>query len=184
MRDAAATFDDADDEARPQGRRARRLRRQLRLQRDDELNIVSMIDVFAVLMFFLLVTSSISAARLNVLALDLPARAAQADAAPARRPSIRLLETALLADIGDGRVQRLDVTDAPRLAALLLRARQRAPRQDGIDLLVAPDVAYDRVVAVIDAMRAVTPQAIAAGFPGELFPKLAIGEAVAEGARR
>lgn len=173
----------ADDEARRGGRRARRVRRQLRLRRDDELNIVSMIDVFAVLMFFLLVTSSISAARLKALALDLPATTLAREVPPPARPSLQLLADGLRVDIGDGRVQRLRPDDGARLSALLLAAKQRAPAQDGLDLRVAPDIAYDRVVAVIDALRAVSPQARAAGYPDELFPRLAIGEAAA-GARR
>lgn len=173
----------ADDEARRGGRRARRVRRQLRLRRDDELNIVSMIDVFAVLMFFLLVTSSISAARLKALALDLPATTLAREVPPPARPSLQLLADGLRVDIGDGRVQRLRPDDGARLSALLLAAKQRAPAQDGLDLRVAPDIAYDRVVAVIDALRAISPQARAAGYPDELFPRLAIGEAAA-GARR
>ena len=178
-------IDDDEAASRRDARRARRVRRQLRLQRDNELNIVSMIDVFAVLMFFLLVTSSISAARLNILALDLPAKSALATAKPEIRPSVRLLDDALLVDIGNGRLQRLTKSeDGAQLAALLLAAKQRAPTQDGIDLLVAPDISYSDVIAVMDAMRLATPEAIAAGYPGELFPKVAIGEAPAEGARR
>lgn len=181
----AAAIDDEDQGARRDARRARRVRRQLRLQRDNELNIVSMIDVFAVLMFFLLVTSSISAARLNILALDLPAKSAQASARAESRPSIRLLDDVLLVDIGNGRLQRLAKSeDGTALAALLLDAKRRAPAQDGIDLLVAADIAYADVIAVMDAMRMATPEAIAAGYPGELFPKVAIGEAPAEGAQR
>ena len=177
--------DEAEAATRRDARRARRVRRQLRLQRDNELNIVSMIDVFAVLMFFLLVTSSISAARLNILALDLPAKSTVATAKPETRPSIRLLDDALLVDIGNGRLQRLKKSeDGAQLAALLLIAKQRAPMQDGIDLLVAPEISYADVIAVMDAIRLATPEAKAAGYPAELFPKVAIGEAPAEGARR
>lgn len=177
--------DEAEAASRRDARRARRVRRQLRLQRDNELNIVSMIDVFAVLMFFLLVTSSISAARLNILALDLPAKSAVTIAKPETRPSIRLLDDALLVDIGNGRLQRLKKSeDGAQLAALLLAAKRRAPTQDGIDLLVAAEISYEEVVAVIDAMRLATPEAIAAGYPGELFPRLSIGEVPAEGAQR
>ena len=54
-------------------RRNRRLERHARARaRAVHLNIVSLIDVFAVLVFFLLVSSSLAAARLNVISLNLP----------------------------------------------------------------------------------------------------------------
>ena len=54
-------------------RRVRRMERQHKFGgRTVHLNIVSMIDVFAVLVFFLLVSSSLAAARLNVISLNLP----------------------------------------------------------------------------------------------------------------
>ncbi len=178
--DDAQDDDQAEAAKRKTARRERRIKRQLRLSRDGELNIVSMIDVFAVLVFFLLVTASITEARLNVLALDLPGKAA-VSSKPLTRPSITVLDAALLVDIGDGQPQRyLRNADGRALALLperLLAAKRRAPKQEAIDLLVGPDVAYADVVAVIDAMRTATPAAVRAGFPGELFPRLAIGDA-------
>lgn len=177
--------DEAAAESRRTARRERRIKRQLRLVREGELNIVSLIDVFAVLVFFLLVTASITAARLNVLALDLPGKAAAASAAPLARPSITVLDDALLVDTGDGVARRYPRTADGRalaaLPALLLTAKRRLPKQDAIDLLVGPDIAYADVVAVIDAMRATTPAAVSAGFTGELFPRLAIGDAAGNG---
>lgn len=175
-------IDDEDAEAakRRTARRERRIKRQLRLGREGELNIVSMIDVFAVLVFFLLVTASITAARLNVLALDLPGKAVGASK-PLSRPSITVLDGALLVDIGDGAPLRYARgADGKALALLperLLAAKRLAPKQEAIDLLIGPEVAYADVVAVIDAMRTATPAAVRAGYPGELFPRMAIGDA-------
>ncbi len=185
---APLPLDDEDAEAarRRTARRERRVKRQLRLTRDGELNIVSMIDVFAVLVFFLLVTASITAARLNALALDLPGKSSAASVRPLVRPSVTVLDGLLRVDIGDGQPRRLALAaDGQALAALpglLLAAKRRAPKQDAIDLLVGPDIAYAEVVAVIDAMRVSTPAAIRAGYPGELFPRLAVGEAAGAGA--
>lgn len=179
----AAALPLPDDEAeatRRTARRARRLKRQLRLVHEGELNIVSLIDVFAVLVFFLLVTASITAARLRILALDLPGKTATVSARPLARPSVTVLDRLLLVDIGDGRMQRLANARGEALAglpALLLAAKQRTPQQAAIDLKVGPDIAYAEVVAVIDALRRATPEAARAGFPGELFPRLAIGDA-------
>lgn len=183
---AVLPADDEDAEAarRRTARRERRIKRQLRLGREGELNIVSMIDVFAVLVFFLLVTASITAARLNVLALDLPGKSA-ATARPLARPSVTVLDGALLVDIGNGQSQRhVRQADGRALAALpglLLAAKRLAPGQDAIDLLVGAEVPYADVVAVIDAMRRVSPEALRAGYPGELFPRLAVGDAGGDG---
>lgn len=178
--DDARDDDQAEAAKRKTARRERRIKRQLRLGRDGELNIVSMIDVFAVLVFFLLVTASITAARLNVLALDLPGEAA-VSSKPLTRPSVTVLAAALLVDIGDGAQQRYarsaDGRALAGLPAQLLAAKRRAPKQEAIDLRVGADVAYADVVAVIDAMRTISPAAVRAGYPDVLFPHLAIGDA-------
>ena len=172
--------DEAEASSRRSARRARRLKRQLRLVREGELNIVSLIDVFAILVFYLLVTASITAARLKILALDLPGKTETVSSRPLARPSVTVLDRLLLVDIGDGRVQRLANARGEALAGLpvlLLAAKRREPKQAAIDLRVGSDIAYAEVVAVIDALRRATPEAARAGFPGELFPRLAIGDA-------
>lgn len=174
------TLEDAEgDDAPPRrSRRARRVQRQLRQMKDGELNIVSMIDVFAVLVFFLLVSSSIAAARLNILALDLPGKSAVASAAPPMtHPEIELLPDALLVNVGDGRSQRLARTkagyDLATLSSLLLAAKQAAPEQDRANLLVAPEVAYEELVAVMDVVRQGPGQR-------DLYPRIAIGAVAME----
>lgn len=174
------TLEDAEgDDAPPRrSRRARRVQRQLRQMKDGELNIVSMIDVFAVLVFFLLVSSSIAAARLNILALDLPGKSAAASAAPPMtHPEIELLPDALRVNVGDGRSQRLARTkagyDLATLSSLLLAAKQSAPEQDRANLLVAPEVAYEELVAVMDVVRQGPGQR-------DLYPRIAIGAVAME----
>lgn len=168
------------DDAPRRGRRARRVRRQLRQFKDGELNIVSMIDVFAVLVFFLLVSSSIAAARLNVLALELPGKSAVASAAPPQAiPEIHLLSDALVVNAGDGISRRLEMTrhgyDLAKLSTVLAAAKRVAPERDQARIMVAPGVAYEDLVAVMDAVRTGADK-------GDLYPRIAVGDVAARGA--
>ena len=171
-------LEDADEDLAPRrGRRTRRVQRQLRQVKDGELNIVSMIDVFAVLVFFLLVSSSIAAARLNVLTLDLPGKSALAKAAPPlRHPELKLLPDALVVDVGDGIAHHLAKTktgyDLPALSGLLVAAKKAAPQYDQANLMVAPDVAYEELVAVMDVVRQGADQV-------ERYPRMAVGDLAA-----
>lgn len=168
--------------------RRRRLERNATLRlRTVHLNIVSLIDVFAVLVFFLLVNSSLAAARLNVIALELPT----VDAAPATPGGQALnLQVTLRADglvVADrnGILRRIDRTvrghDLALLSETLLQAKQAAPQERSLTLLLEPDTAYDDLVQVMDAARLVPPAARTSGGPRELFPLIALGDAGPDG---
>src|SRR5690349_11538227 len=117
------------DEA-PAPRRSRRMRRHRRRAATEELNIVSMIDVFAVLVFFLLGSSPIAAARLNVLALSLPSR--HAAASPQQPLTVTVLADSLVLTDRSGVSRRVprkgDDYDVATLADWLVRAKKAAPR--------------------------------------------------------
>lgn len=170
---------DPDDVPRESRRRERRQQRLLRQGDQDELNLVSMIDVFAVLVFFLLVSASVGALKLKVFGLDLPSPGATAAAAPAP-PVVRLLPDALLVELAPALRRRLPRTpvghDLSALSALLVQAKQAAPSQQQITLLVDADVSYDEVVQVMETLRR-TPAALRRiGLPAELFPQIALGD--------
>jgi biopolymer transport protein ExbD len=164
-------------------RSSRRERRQVRLLRSgeqEELNLVSMIDVFAVLVFFLLVSASVGALKLKVFGLDLPSPGAVSAEAEAP-PTVRLLPDALLVELGSAPARRLPRTasgqDLTALASLLVKAKQAAPAQQQATLLVDPDVSYDEVVQVMETLRQSPASLRRLGFPAELFPQIAIGDA-------
>jgi biopolymer transport protein ExbD len=168
-----------EETLRSSRRRERRQQRQLRQGEQEELNLVSMIDVFAVLVFFLLVSASVGALKLKVFGLDLPAPGAASAAAPAP-PTVRLMPDALQVEVAAAPRRRLPRTaeghDLAALSALLVRAKQAAPAQQQITLLVDADVSYDEVVQVMETLRRTPPNAIRIGLPAELFPQIAIGD--------
>ena len=181
---SAVVTQDADtgDEAPRKARRSRRLARHLKRGDNEELNIVSMIDVFAVLVFFLLVSSSISAARLNVLSLNLPSNDATASPdKPALQLSVSLLPDALVIADRNGALRRLDNTPAgynlQALSETLVETKKAAPNENAITLLVSPNVSYEDVVKVMEAARLTPAEARNLGLPRELYPLISIGDA-------
>lgn len=164
-------------------RRVRRMERQHKFGgRTVHLNIVSMIDVFAVLVFFLLVSSSLAAARLNVISLNLPSPDRVSD--PANQ------ELQLTATVRQGRIEVSDRNGAVRTIAntpagynlgalqdLLVEVKKAAPSEQNITLLMERDVIYDDVVNIMDVIRLSPAEVRASGLPRELFPNISIGEA-------
>ena len=173
--------EDTGDEAPRKARRSRRLARHLKRGGSEELNIVSMIDVFAVLVFFLLVSSSITAAKLNVLSLNLPSN--DSAAPPDKQPlqlSVSLLPDALVISDRNGAVRKLDNTPAgynlQALSETLVETKKAAPTENTITLLISPDVPYEDVVKVMDAARLTPAEARNLGLPRELYPLISIGD--------
>lgn len=164
-------------------RRVRRMEREHKFgARNVRLNIVSMIDVFAVLVFFLLVSSSLAAARLNVINLTLPS--------PDKTPEPPSEELRLTATVRKGVIEVSDSLGAVRnivstpaghnvaaLSDLLVEVKKSKPAEQNITLMVEADVAYDDLVKIMDAVRLTPAEARAGGLPRELFPQIAIGEA-------
>jgi len=164
-------------------RKTRRMERHQKIRaRVVHLNIVSMIDVFAVLVFFLLVSSSIAAARLNVIGLNLPSPdvSVKPDKEPLRL-TVTVRQTGLA--VTDRAGNQRDLANTPdgynfqALSDLLVEVKKSAPTEKGVTLLLEADVVYDNVVKLMDAVRLTPAEARAAGLPKELFPQISIGDA-------
>jgi len=137
------------------GWRERRAARRQGQERQEELNMVSMIDVFAVLVFFLLVSGSITATQLKALQLSLPT-AAVTSAAPPQPLLLTLRHDRLQLSGPQGRAQLKRSAQGPDLAALarwLEVARRTAPAQTQAILRVEADIEYDEVVQVMSTLR-------------------------------
>lgn len=168
--------------------RLRRMQRHTRMRaRAVHLNIVSMIDVFAVLVFFLLLSASLAADRLNTLRLDLPsAEAAKTEAPPPKVLSVVIRKDRLEVSDKNGATRILRNTaeghDLNALASLLLDLKRSTPKDDQITLLLEPDVPYDILVQVMDAARTAPSNAVFENGSRDMFPLISIGDAPAEGA--
>jgi biopolymer transport protein ExbD len=147
----------------------------------DELNVTAFMNLMVVLVPFLLITAVFS--RLTILQLNLPGDAAAAQESEqvlnieviVRRDSIQI------ADRGTGLLQALPSGpqgyDLAGLTRYLQLIKQKYPDKTDATVLLEPDTAYDVVVQVMDAVRAVSVQQEGRWLQAELFPEISVGDA-------
>jgi biopolymer transport protein ExbD len=147
----------------------------------DDLNIVPMIDMMVILVFFLIFTAVFS--KTNILQLNLPS---SSNAAPADLPKGLKLEVIirpndlLVNDRNSGPLKVLENTasgyDLENLSVFMRRVKSQYPQMTDATILPSPNVSYDTLVQVMDTVRIYqlpTPPFSKA----ELFPDIAIADA-------
>jgi biopolymer transport protein ExbD len=164
--------------------RQSRLGRHLHKREPGEINLVSMIDMMTILVFFLLIHGGF--VRLAVLQLNLPSAQSEArNEPPAFELEITVRETGI--EIGDratGLINRVEKTDLgydyAKLSEHLASLKRQFPEKDDATVLVEPYISYDVVVAVMDRVR-VAEERDAVDFNRvnrvELFPQVSVGDA-------
>jgi biopolymer transport protein ExbD len=171
-----------------------KIRRQKARAGDDAegLNLVAMIDMFTVLVFFLLVTSTqILFVDTRALGLSLPGAPTAAAEAPPRQ-DIEIVVRAASIDIGDsagGLIESVPVADLARMQAVLVELKRRAPEVRKVSVLAEEDISYQTLVSVLDRIRSYPAPSAGqarggAGTQAELFPEIALGDAPALQERR
>jgi biopolymer transport protein ExbD len=160
-------------------RRTRRLKRKLKGYGDGELNIVSMIDVFAVMVFFLLVGSSISASKLHTLNLTIPVASNTPSSTQADfQLAISLYDNKVLVSKSGVRtsINHIDAkVDIDSLSNLLRSIKAEHPNEERVSLLVADNVPYEQIIRVMDSVRESPPTEGSEAAP--LFPAISMGDA-------
>jgi biopolymer transport protein ExbD len=159
--------------------------------------LVPMIDIFTVLVTFLLMTAVF--ARITILDLDLPSSASGNPAKPEFRLEVIVRKEGLELTNGTDRIAAIPNVDGAydlkTLTDLALSLKRDYPETDNASVLLEPEVEYDSLVQVMDAIRTVDPTlagdmfqvadasgAISAGGTAkparvDLFPKIAVGDA-------
>jgi len=163
-------------------RRSQALRKLLRRQRrPSELTLVSMIDIFTVLVTFLLMTAIFS--RTVVLDLKLPSNNASFPELPKGLNLEIIIRDNLLqiADRGTGPLRTLPNTpqgyDLDGLTEYLKFVKSRYPDKTEATILLEPQTPYDTLVQVMDRTRVVEVNAGLSTLQAELFPEVSIGDA-------
>ena len=126
-----------------------------RMGKPTELLLVPMIDIFTVLVTFLLMTAVFS--RITILELDLPSAASGGVSAPAFRLEVIVREegfeltngSALIATIP----KRDGAYDLAKLGELVLALKRDYPDADDASVLLQPEIAYDNLIQVMDVIR-------------------------------
>ena len=160
---------------------ARRHRRRRQIE-GAELELTAFINPMVVLVTFLLINVVFSHSA--ILDLRLPGPANGASAAPAGMLQLEVTVRAksiVVADRDRGPLQTIPNTaagpDLDALSAELQQLKGQYPDQTDASLLVEPDIAYDRIVQVMDTVRAFQTQVGNQHLSTELFPDIAIGDA-------
>jgi biopolymer transport protein ExbD len=163
-------------------RRSYSVRKIQRHQRKpSELQLVSMIDIFTVLVTFLLMTAVFS--RTVILELKLPPANAQFVEPP---PGLQLevvvrKDLLLVDDRNSGPLATFPNKDGAydfdALSEYLQRVKSKYPDKTDATILLEPDTLYDTVVQVMDRMRVLEVYAGLSTQQYELFPDISIGDA-------
>jgi biopolymer transport protein ExbD len=167
-----------------------RLVRRLRRGHGEELNLVPMIDIFTVLVTFLLMTAVFY--RTVILELNLPTSQAQVTP-PQRNLELEILVRKAKLQVSDrnsglltefpnlaapeGSADGTTTYDVAKLSEYLQRVKQRFPDKLDATVLLEPDISYDSMVQVMDTVRLVEQQQGDRWIKAELFPEISIGDA-------
>ncbi len=159
----------------------RKLERHTR--RPAELLLVPMIDIFTVLVTFLLMTAVFS--RTVILQLNLPAPQTEfKDPPPGLQLEVMVRKDQLMvADRNTGPLHAVPNTaagyDYDGLTEYLKFVKTKFPDKTEASILLEPDTAYDTLVQVMDHVRVFEAGEGVNTVQAELFPDISIGDAPA-----
>jgi biopolymer transport protein ExbD len=160
---------------------AKKLERHSR--KPAELLLVPMIDIFTVLVTFLLMTAVFS--RTVILQLNLPAEnTAFKDPPPGLQLEVMVRKNLLqVADRNSGPLATIPNTDQgynyDALTEYLKRVKAKFPGKTDASVLLESDTPYDTVVQVMDRVRVFEVNQGMNSVQAELFPDISLGDAPA-----
>jgi biopolymer transport protein ExbD len=163
---------------------AKKLARHMR--KPAELLLVPMIDIFTVLVTFLLMTAVFS--KTVVLQLNLPAAQTEFKEPPPGLVIEVMVRKSLIqvADRNSGPLATLpnkaEGYDYEGLTEYLKRVKARFPEKTDATILLEKDTPYDILVQVMDRVRVLEVKQGPTTVQAELFPDISIGDAPAENA--
>jgi biopolymer transport protein ExbD len=152
-----------------------------RHRKPAELLLVPMIDIFTVLVTFLLMTAVFS--RTVVLELDLPASQTEFREPPPGLILEVLVRKDMLqvADRNTGPLATFPNSaagyDLEGLSTYLQRVKAKFPQKTDSTILLEPDTSYDTVVQVMDKVRVFEVKQGITTVQAELFPDISMGDA-------
>ena len=134
-------------------------RRARRIRRPTELLLVPMIDIFTVLVTFLLMTAVFS--RITILELDLPSANAEGVSTPAFRLEVIVRKEGLELTNGAQKIAVIPnvngAYDLKTLSELALSLKRDYPDATAASVLLEPEIEYDHLIQVMDAIRSAEP---------------------------
>jgi len=127
------------------------------MRKPTELLLVPMIDIFTVLVTFLLMTAVFS--RITIVELDLPSANSTASVAPAFRLEVIVRKEGFELTNGHALIATIPKVageyDLKSLGDLVLSLKRDYPDADDASVLLQPEIAYDHLIQVMDVVRSV-----------------------------
>jgi biopolymer transport protein ExbD len=165
---------------------ARGIRNHAKYKGRNDLNIVPMIDMMVILVFFLLFTAVFS--NTNVLELNLPApNSSVPDLEKGLQLEVIVRQNGIeVADRNSGVLRMLPKKegeyDYAGLSSFLQDVKAKYPAVLAASVLLEPDIPYDVLVQTMDNTRVWQNRAGAGLQNVELFPDISVGDAPLTGA--
>ena len=146
------------------------------------LNLTPMMDVFTVLVVFLLITAVFTS--ITIMELSVPT---SAGGAASKKPNFAIevivrkagLEIANGASVEAAIPNKDDKYDIELLSKMLLRLKAQYPEKEDATILMEPDIKYDYLIEIMDAVRGAVERTEGSKEVKNtvLFPKISIGDA-------
>ena len=152
-----------------------------RIRKPAELMLVPMIDIFTVLVTFLLMTAVFS--RIAIIDLDLPSSTGGPVTEPTFRLEVIVRKQGFELTNGKEVIAALPkvngVYDLKALSEAAVQLKQEHPAQDDASVLLEPDIPYDDLIQAMDAIRTTEAAGAAGQEPTRvaLFTNIAVGDA-------
>ena len=127
------------------------------MRKPTELLLVPMIDIFTVLVTFLLMTAVFS--RITIVELDLPSSQSTSVAAPRFRLEVIVRKEGLELTNGTNLIATIpkvaDAYDLKTLGDLVLSLKRDYPEAQNASVLLQPEIPYDDLIQIMDVVRSV-----------------------------
>jgi biopolymer transport protein ExbD len=151
-----------------------------RLRKPAQVMLVPMIDIFTVLVTFLLMTAVFS--RITILELDLPSSASSGPPTPpAFRLEVIVRQAGFELTNGGQLIAAIPKVngeyDMQSLSELALALKREHSQVDDASVLMEQDIPYDHLIQVMDAIRSTRQLSPAGAVKVPLFAHVAVGEA-------
>ncbi|MEE8157093.1 MAG: biopolymer transporter ExbD [Gammaproteobacteria bacterium] len=145
-----------------------------------ELNITAFMNLMVILIPFLLITAVFS--RLAILELNLPSSETISEEVQEFQLEITVRDNYIdVSDRRTGLLKRMkngqDGYDFEGLTNYLRNIKKRFPSKIDATLLLEPEIPYEVLVGVMDAVRLFEAEKEGEIFKAELFPEISIGDA-------
>lgn len=161
----------------------RRLRRHTQKHSEAELSVTPFMNLMVILVPFLLIM--LVFAKITILELHLPAASNEMKPDEKRLVlEVIVQENRLIVQDKNGNFPRYQIAkteegyDVTMLSRTLQDLKYKHPDNVAASILLEPDIGYDSLVLVMDAVRAIDIEDEKGGFTrAELFPEISLGDA-------